>query len=320
MRRCLIFCCLIWIFSSCVNNIDVSLNFKEKTVVYSMLVAGGEPVVYLYKSEPFNIAISQQPLQYINDAEVYLLTETDKIKLQVQSRYEKNVFFGFFEPGIDKLDSTLVTFYTASVKIEAGKKYRLEVKSGDEFLEAETTVPFLVEPLSTNIITEKDKDDEGNEYLADILEIKFQDRPGEENYYKYRVFYQQQAFSDLLDSNGVLIRTDTINVAYNFLRSRFLSDEGNDGEVFTIRFLMNNRVNTYGDTSYVFRLNSNIISYSPDLITFNRSLSNQNDDGSALDPFREPVIVKSNVKGGLGIFTARTESTIITLPYQPSFD
>jgi hypothetical protein len=109
-------------------------------------------------------------------------------------------------------------------------------------------------------------------------------------------------------------------VGYNYLRGRFISDDNDDGEVFTIKFMLNNRVNTYGDSTYVFSLMSNVISYDPSLIRFNSSLSNQQqDDGGVLDPFKEPVLVKSNINGGLGIFTSRTESIIVTTAYKPTF-
>lgn len=307
-------------FSSCVSNTDLSLGFKERTVVYSVLLEGSEPQIFFYKSEPFEISISNKPIRFIDNAEVYLIFNGEKVPLSLEKKYQKSVFFGFFEPEDLITDSILVSYYTAPIRILPNVRYQLEAIINGETITAETTVPATPEVTETSIVTEIQTDDEGLKYNVDYLQIKFNDIIGKENFYKYRVFYNQELIIEQKDSNGVFLGFDTIKVGYNYLRGRFISDDNDDGEVFTIKFMLNNRVNTYGDSTYVFSLMSNVISYDPSLIRFNSSLSNQQqDDGGVLDPFKEPVLVKSNINGGLGIFTSRTESIIVTTAYKPTF-
>lgn len=314
------FILIIIALSACVSNTDLSLGFKEKTVVYSVLLEGSVPQIFFYKSEPFEISISNKPIRFIDNAEAFLIFNGEKVPLTLEKKYQKSVFFGFFEPENAITDSILVSYYTAPIKILPNVTYRLEANINGETISAETTVPKTPEVIETTIVTEVQNDGDGDAFNVDFLQIKFNDLKDEENYYKFRVFYNQEAIIEQRDTNDVIIGYDTIRVGYNYLRGRFISDEGDDGEVFTLKFRLNDRVNTYGDSTYVFSLKSSVISYDPLLIRFNNSLSNQqNDNGGVLDPFKEPVLVKSNVNGGLGIFTSRTESTIITTAYKPSF-
>lgn len=300
------------IHSSCVRNIEIDVEGDRKVVVYGMLEAGKEPRIYLYKSIPFELDVSIPPLSFINDAQVFLINNDERILLSPRQGYEKTIFRGLYQPGIDMQDSVLVTYYTADFLINSGETYQLEVNYEDDQITSSTQVPETVE--FKNALIEKDTtvNGDGETIIRDRLVLTFDDQPGKENYYKYTVDYQQEVV--IQGDSG----PETVRVNYSFLRNRFISDEGNDGKTFRIRFVVDDKVNTFQNPDYIFQLQTTLLNYDPEFIRFNSSLVQQGgDEEGLLNPFREPVIIKSNINGGLGIFSALAQSKVSVVPYQP---
>ena len=303
---------LLMLAISCVRNYEIDFETPSKIVVYSVLEAGKKPRVFLYRNIPFEFDLSKRPYEFISDASVYLVANGERIKLQVEQNYDKNIFYGLYSPGEVYEDSVLVTFYTAEHIVAANTVYELEADYYGEKLTASTTVPDSIIAFNASPVIDTVRDKEGQVYRRNLLELRFRDMPVKENYYKYRVSYKQNAFVTDEYGNGFykIFR-------YNFLRRSYFSDAGNDGREFTIRFLLDDKLNNFGDTSYVFELNTSVISYSKDLIDFNVSYVNQgNNHVDILDPFTEPVIIKSNIKGGLGIFTSLYETPVKKIYYK----
>lgn len=299
---------------SCVRNVEIDIREGRKVVVYGLLEANKEPRIYLYKSLPFELDLSVRPLEFITDAQVFLIAGEERIPLSPRQAYEKTIFRGLYQPDEVIADSVLVTYWTASTIIQSGRNYELEVLVNDGTIRSSTTVPRVIDFKDAKMVKDTTQDDEGNDVIRDLLELTFVDDSSMVNFYKYTVDYQQEAV--VQGEQGPL----TIRVNYSFLRPRFISDEGNNGRTFRIRFLMSDKVNTFQNPDYVFDLQSTLISYDPRLIEFNRSLVRQGDDDfSVLDPFREPVIVKSNIEGGLGIFSSMAQSPVRLVRYKPGF-
>lgn len=299
---------------SCVRNVEIDVRGGRKVVVYGLLEANKEPRLYLYKSLPFELDLSVRPLEFINDAQVFLIIGDEKIPLRPQQAFEKTIFRGLYQPDDVNPDSVLVTFWTAPIIIQSGQNYELEVLVNDDRITASTTVPEVIDFKNAKMVKDTTLDDEGSQVIRDLLELTFDDDSSGINFYKYTVDYQQVAV--VQGEEG----PTTIRVNYSFLRSRFISDEGNNGRSFRIRFLVSDKVNTFQNPDYVFNLQTTLISYDPRLVEFNRSLVRQGDDDfSVLDPFREPVIIKSNIEGGLGIFSSMAQSPVRIVQYQPGF-
>jgi Domain of unknown function (DUF4249) len=298
--------------ASCVRNIEIDIEGDNKVVVYGMLEAGKEPRIYLYRSIPFELDVSVPPLSFINDAQVFLINNDERILLSPQQGYEKTIFRGLYQPGIDQQDSVLVTYYSTDISVKSGETYQLEVNYDGEQITSSTQVPEVIEWKSAIIEKDTSVNDEGETIIRDLLVLTFDDPPGKENYYKYTVDYQQEVV--IQGDSG----PETVRVNYSFLRNRFISDEGNDGRTFRIRFIVDDKVNTFQNPDYVFQLQTTLINYDPFFINFNRSLIQQGgDEESLLNPFREPVIIKSNINGGLGIFSSLAQSEVTIVPYQP---
>jgi hypothetical protein len=299
---------------SCVRNVEIDIRAGRKVVVYGLLEANKEPRIYLYKSLPFELDLSVRPLEFIRDAQVFLISGDEKIPLRPQQAFEKTIFRGLYQPDDVIQDSVPVTFWTAPIVIQSGQNYELEVFVNDDKIKASTTVPKVIDFKKTRIVKDTTRDDEGNQVIRDLLELIFDDDSSAVNFYKYTVDYQQEAV--VQGEEGPL----TIRVNYSFLLPTFISDEGKNGRSFRIRFLVSDKVNTFQNPDYIFNLQTTLISYDPRLIEFNRSLIRQGDDDFiVLDPFREPVIIKSNIEGGLGIFSSMAQSPVRIVQYQPGF-
>jgi hypothetical protein len=300
--------------SSCVRNVEIEVNGRRQVVVYSVLEAGKTPRVFLYKSLPYEFDLSINPVEFITDATVLLKVNGQIIDLSPQQSFDKTIFSGIYQPDLVQQDSVPVRFFSADHKVLHGQTYELEVFYQDQKLQARTRVPNAVDFSSVSVLRDTIVDEDGELIIRDLLELKLQDDASERNYYKYTVAYQQT--SELETETG----PEIIRVNYNFLRPRFISDEGNNGRIFTIRFLLSDKVNTFQNPDLVFDIQTTLLSYAPDLFEFNLSLIRQGgDEELVINPFREPVIIRSNIEGGLGIFSALSESRQWTVPYRPGF-
>lgn len=303
---------LIW--NSCVRNIEIDIEGRIKPVVYGMLEAGEQPRIFLYKSFPYEFDLTVNPIEFVEDAEISLIVDGEKIVLTPQRGFDKTIFRGLYSPDEVKPDSVEVLFYTSNITIQEGKTYELEVLYNNETLKAKTTVPYSINFISELIVRDTLIDNEGDTTIGDFLELKFIDDPSAINYYKYSVAYENVAVVDT--GTGMT----TIRTNYFFLRNQFISDENNNGETFTIRFFMSNKVNTFQNPEASFDLKSRLICYEPSLIEFNRSLRRQGtNDNVTLNPFTEPVIIKSNLSSGQGIFSALSKSKESLVVYKPGF-
>lgn len=300
--------------SSCVRNIEIEVDGQRQVVVYSVLEADQKPKVFLYKSLPFEFDLSVNPVEFITEATVFIIVNGQRIPLQVEQSFDKTIFSGISLPDVTPPDSVLVTYFTADHKVLHGQTYQLEVLYEGKEITGSTRVPNAVDFSSVRIYRDSTTDDEGELIIRDLLELKLQDDASEKNYYKYTVSYRQESMVES-ETGPQLIR-----VNYDFLRPFFISDEGNNGRIFTIRFLMSDKVNTFQNPDLVVDINTTLISYAPDLFEFNSSLIRQGgDEELVINPFREPVIIKSNIKGGLGVFSSMSQSKVWTVPYQPGF-
>lgn len=170
-------------------------------------------------------------------------------------------------------------------KIAFGQTYTLAITLNDgTYVEAVTKVPdnnVQVSSASFQIINENSR-----EYIR--FKIGFIDDPTTVNFYRVSAIKLQSY------SQSDTIYTETV------VRALY-TDEGHNGEFLETSF------NTYyGDTSNdstvahdVFLLNCN-----KDYYLLHKSLNNYHEG----DPFAEPSLIYSNIKGGLGVFGAYTLS------------
>ncbi len=172
-----------------------------------------------------------------------------------------------------------------SLPIQQGKSYKIQVilKDGTS-LYAETTVP-TTQVMIQEIISETINEQYGS---SKLFRIKFNDEPGKKNYYRLcisavaKFFYQSD--------------TSFFDVGVN----EFASDNNNDGTLLSI----NARFYPPFEEDSVAYYRTYLLNCSSDYYHFHYSLKNYN----GTDPFSEPSLIYTNVKGGLGCFGAYTQT------------
>ena len=171
--------------------------------------------------------------------------------------------------------------------INYGGTYTLEVSApGYETVTATTSVPVAQPEFLENTVIEVDSVVEQYwSYIDYTMRFKWQDPSQQTNYYR---LYVQEV------NSGAFINMD-----------KFISDEGEDGEVMSTLGFVQTDMDGSGDAFKAILINA-----SEDYFRYHRSLTNL----TYGDPFAEPTIVYSNVKNGLGCFGGYTSKQVVFTP------
>jgi len=172
---------------------------------------------------------------------------------------------------------------TTVYPINMGSTYKVTaVFATGEVATAETQVPLSIVPITT-VSVEPVVEKFGN---YDLVKVYFNDILNQTNYYRLTMTYAQT----------FPFQTDTIyNSTYV---SELYSDAGRDGE--------SSRITTryYPPYDTILFTDVYLLNCSPSYYNFHKSLLNYSGD----NPFAEPSLTYSNVKGGFGCFGAYTRS------------
>ena len=154
---------------------------------------------------------------------------------------------------------------------------------------AETQVPFTTIPINTVTV----ETITANNGTHDLIKVSFTDEPGRLNYYRIAA----------LHSFAYTFQADTITDEARI--TKLYSDINHDGENVTL----DGRVGqSYDSTEYYSTEYYDVFLYncSESYYNFHKSLINYTGD----NPFAEPSLIYSNVKGGFGCFGAYTRSML----------
>lgn len=317
MKKLIIYISFLLLFS-CFRDTDLDLNFKEKVVVYGIISPGVPPEIFVYKSIPFNA--NDQEVNFIKNANVYLETEGIRFELTGRNYYTDNFFNGLYNPDFG-YDSVLVYSYTGEVPFISGKTYLLRVVTDLGEVTATTTIPPPVNLDDVVLEREEKVSSNGQPYFEDKLLFNFQDPAKIKNYYKYSVQYNQEVIvpKEEIDTiTGLPITIlDTNILRYRYLHRTYLEDIDWDGQAHTFSFLISDKINLFNNPDYVFQVRTALRNYHPDIITYKNSVDDEGEEDSFTDPFTEPMPIKSNINGGLGIFSSYCESNPVFITYNP---
>lgn len=202
-----------------------------------------------------------------------------------------------------------------------GKAYRIEIlENGKEIASAETFLPL---PLSINGLDSVSRIINGNKRL--LVKLRFDEPPGTQNF--YRLELREELFVPYLTSkNEVSVQMITVPVEINTEKNwlirgmglfsendKFYDWAGNRFNIFSDRYIQGNKVSLELDMPY-FRTDSvlgtnrkiYLQNISRDYFYYLRSVMQQ--VSTSENPFNEPVQIYTNIKGGVGIFGAFSQS------------
>ncbi len=278
---------LILLFSGCEREITIQLPEPPNAITIEGYIENDSfPVVILTKSIQYFEPINMNNLTniFVKGAKVQVVVDNDTIALHE---------FTAPQPG-----GSAITIYTNPLLIgKTGKTYALLVETGDQKLSAITTIPDIV-PIdsfnfekvdSTNTIFLPEKHDSLYRLLG-----YFKDPAGQTDYYRY---WTSRTSMRLAYLNALSPYTENGNSAF---KTDFL-----DGQYMNGAWLVGSKVRgdtlaedeeyfKYGDTVSVKWGKIDKAQYD----FWDTYTNNLNGSG----PFSPPIIVKTNVKGGNGIW------------------
>lgn len=314
---------------SCIRNIDLDLNFEPKLVVYGIISPNSNPEIFLYESVPLEIQNQSNNVKFVQTAKVFISDGEKTSELFGKAYYTKNFFNGLYNPEKD-YDSSLVYSYKGEFNFLPGKTYILEITYNGKTIKASTTIPNKVQLNSSTLQREEKIGENGQPYFEDKIILNFDDPKSIANYYKYSISYNQTVIVDKqigIDTiTGLPINIKDTNILqFRYLDRKYVPDkvlEGEDtydfdGQNHEFEFLISNRINLFNNPDYIFYVKTSLRNYNKSIYDYKKTSDSQSDEVGLSDPFTEPILIKSNVEGGLGIFSSFCDSDPIIVVYDP---
>lgn len=232
------------------------------------------PVVFCFIS-PADTVISvklsmSQPLFAEQNQNIYAPVKDANVTL---SSAQGNISLAYDQ------NKNIYSALTSVYPIIAGQTYKLVVTlNNGNIAEAETTVPGNSVPIiaaSVQTITTNN-----NQHLR--FKLSFQDDGNQINYYRV-------AMADIIS----FVPGDT-TFSESGIRNTY-SDAGNNGALMEVNFESYSFPTTSHQGYMIYLLNTN-----KDYFLLHQSLRNYQEG----NPFAEPSLIYTNIKGGLGVFAA----------------
>jgi len=273
----LLFFFLIFLFSSCVKDVtNIKLPDASPKLVVGCFISPQDTVLVatVTKSVPYfgSKQNSNTVFQKVSNALVKISDGTNSGILS-------------FNTG----DSTY-KLKASQFSVLPAKTYYLTVSTPDgSSVSASCTVPLSSVPsMSIHFIDTVSSFTGTNKEI----DVSWQDIPNQTNYY---VFFAQEATLQYSYNGGGTGIVDTLYNNLDTLGSPVFTNQGRAGSAFTVKIMWQD---FYSSVFYDFY----VLNISQDYYQYLNSISNFNNTSG--DPFGTPSPVFTNVKGGLGIFTA----------------
>lgn len=226
--------------------------------------------------------------------------------------------------------SQIFAIPTSQFPIKAGQTYTLTVTEGGQKAQATCTVPKSQVPVKSYTLDSALTNRFGGNQMTLNTSFTWEDPVGEANYYRVNVYELIDAPNfrfDPVEKKYYEYRQTIINnyrIDRNTFRGLYQNDKNLDGTTFTSpRFESFRNLADYNFGPVIDgkpllpsrpaeRLGIFLQIMNVDLpyYEFHRSLENYNGD----NPFTEPSLIYTNVKGGLGVFAGYNKSIRIIKP------
>lgn len=274
---------------ACEREITVNLPQTEpQIVVEGYIESDTVPIVILSKNIPYfsNLDITQLSRLFLKGAKITVINETDQDTVALQE---------FTIPS----DSLEFTFYTVPNPFDPmafsgkiGKTYRLNIEIEGKKLTALTTIP---KPVSIDSIIFLKVDSINTIFPPEHrdslyrMEAYFRDPAGEENYYHYWTSRSSADINTYSENDGSLFHLSLVDGQYLphfwLLGSRIEGDTTlKNSRFFRLGDTVNLKWGAIDKAQYQF---------------WDTYYSNVEGGG----PFSPPVVVKTNIQGGIGVWT-----------------
>ncbi len=266
---------------SCEREIEIDLGENEETIVVEGIIeAGGNPRVLVSKNRGF---FNNFPSDIVALLDTFILQDAEVSVSVGQDTFPLTFVFNLLEYPF--------AYYTTNALVgEVGKTYYLTVQALGKTATARTTIPPPV-PVDSlyfglNVF-------DVNEDSLGFLYATYKDPDTLGN--AYRLYAKKSSEAQYFPVNGAITNDDFINGK----NVTFFSGQSN--KPFAVQ-------DTFIDQNFFYRLGDTI------QIKFcsigNREFEFYNTFEAALgtngNPFASPIIIKSNIEGGLGVWCGQS--------------
>jgi hypothetical protein len=266
---------------SCEREIEIDLGENEETIVVEGIIeAGGNPRVLVSKNRGF---FNNFPSDIVALLDTFILQDAVVSVSVGQDTFPLNFIF-------NPLEYPFAYYTTNALVGEVGKTYSLTVQALGKTATARTTIPPPV-PVDSlyfglNVF-------DANEDSLGFLYATYKDPDTLGN--AYRLYAKKSSETQYFPVNGAITNDDFINGK----NVTFFSGQSN--KPFAVQ-------DTFIDQNFFYRLGDTI------QIKFcsigNREFEFYNTFEAALgtngNPFASPIIIKSNIEGGLGVWCGQS--------------
>jgi len=294
---------------SCVEPNNIELGGNSQWVVYGLMGENEAPIIFVY-----GVQIINNQLIYNYNAEIIVTDQTTNQRFVLYPAINEilqNIGGSEFPFGEDILGN--VVYYTSNIfKPIKGHSYRVTFNLGEE---SGSTVISLPESRDFSNIRLNSANSDVRRLIMSI-----DDDINQDNYYKWEVRIDQTlaiVFTTIDTTSG-----DTIeNLVNQEIKAEFLPDNY-IGEAAIIenenifRFNLTGNLINYPDVEENYLLNVRLRHYGKEVVEYFKSIEQQ-DNSSLYDPFIEPVFIKSNIDGIIGLLGTYSYSQPYLLEYQP---
>lgn len=274
-------------------NIKPDASYESRLFIESILYPGEAPKVYLSLSQPFfNKEVTPQEM-FARGAEVRLFNGTETELLQPDSTF-------------DKFRCRWVLYYAGAMPAEYGKTYELTVAFQGKTYTAKTSIKQAKVNIDEVEYTPEFFDVYGGH---DGVILRFTDVPGQRNFYRF----QMDRFLDTSRHHAHVLEVIENNCTngekfwITDLGRTIFRDENNDGQALELNAEVSFEYRK-GDPAYIF-----LQSLDEKSAAFYEDLDNQLQ--SILNPFVEPVFLKSTIEGTIGVFGSAVRSDTVLFIY-----
>ncbi|MEM6345853.1 MAG: DUF4249 family protein [Bacteroidota bacterium] len=303
-------------FASCEQIIDPNdPNYKTELFVYGFVGPDELPQIILTETRP-NEGWFEQIIEvnYPKGLNASILANGEQQMLD-----EKEGISTFYNIANRAIDTSFTVQYVGNRVLPDSGTYELRLQYQGQEISATTQVPKRVQ-IDTIYPKTIRYEDSGGSWEQKVLVAEFQDPAGTAEGYRIHFGYKGQRRVATFDSEGQFLGfNDTIKVEESNVRFT-VSDVGIDGQKMEMNFRPYfNIIPSYdtlpdGSVERYYPLWVYLETQSNEMQAFQESVEAQSLGYG--DPFIEPTFIKSNVRGGLGIFGAFQKSDTVWVKYK----
>lgn len=286
---------LLLLLAGCRQPVLVDLDdYAPRIVVLGEMSADSLPRIYLSYSQTYFGYVEQQlSLRFVEQAEVLLSDGTASDTLREYVRWERLPLYYSSQLSDDSL---LVRYYEGRRPLRAGQAYTVRVRAGEQELLAPALVPERVEIADAQLDTARISKGQIIIYQPNSIRVSYVDPPAPGHYYQLQMEYVGLDFVPRYDSllqQWVYEEREIMRVEETALRPEPVGG-GSDVIVATPYGLP---YNGFQDTT-TYPVTLRLITYGEGMGRYRESLIRQARQGG--NPLSEPVILFTDVEGGLG--------------------